>query len=145
MKTAILSQHRQQLLKRLTELETAVANIKTKIVETAETQTSILQDCLDHAREQIDLHGHIKMIHKYFSERRQILIALNRIEEGTFGECVECGDAIGEKRLLVQPSASSCLECQHLKEDCTGLAIDSVKKLIPRKLLTNFIFSVEAA
>lgn len=144
MKTIILSQCRQQLLQRLTELERAVANIKAKMIETAETQTNVLQDYLDHAREQADLSAHTKMIKKYFSERHQILLALKRIEKGTFGECVECGDMIGAKRLSVHPSASLCLECQHLKEDCIGLAAP-FKNTIPSNSLPFFIFGVEAA
>ncbi|MBR0553365.1 TraR/DksA family transcriptional regulator [Stakelama marina] len=37
--------------------------------------------------------------------------ALSRIEQGEFGWCVECGDAIAAKRIEFDPSAARCLDC----------------------------------
>ncbi len=37
--------------------------------------------------------------------------ALLRIENGTYGECVRCGDAIGDKRLEARPEAALCFSC----------------------------------
>ena len=37
--------------------------------------------------------------------------ALRRIEEGTFGECVKCGEDIAEKRLEIIPHAALCAKC----------------------------------
>ena len=47
---------------------------------------------------------------------RLIELALERIQNGTFGECVACGDAIGLKRLQAIPSATRCIECQQSLE-----------------------------
>lgn len=44
-------------------------------------------------------------------ELRDILAALERIDEGTYGTCVECGDAINVARLEVLPSARMCIQC----------------------------------
>lgn len=41
----------------------------------------------------------------------QIVTALERIEAGTFGVCVECGGAIPFERLQVFPETPSCTEC----------------------------------
>lgn len=43
---------------------------------------------------------------------RQILGALCRIENGTFGACVHCEDEISPKRLAAVPWAPFCLACQ---------------------------------
>ena len=43
---------------------------------------------------------------------REVVGALRRIGDGTFGECVECGSAIGPKRLAAVPWASRCINCQ---------------------------------
>lgn len=40
-----------------------------------------------------------------------ILSALKRIEEGTYGVCEECEDAIQYGRLLVFPEAATCAGC----------------------------------
>jgi DnaK suppressor protein len=42
--------------------------------------------------------------------------ALRRIEEGTFGECLNCGQEIGAKRLEAIPWTRYCLTCQELVE-----------------------------
>lgn len=44
-------------------------------------------------------------------ELRRIDAALHRIKEGEYGWCVECGEAIGEKRLEIDPAAPRCRAC----------------------------------
>lgn len=41
----------------------------------------------------------------------QINEALNRMEAGTYGQCVVCGSPISFERLLVFPEAPSCAAC----------------------------------
>jgi DnaK suppressor protein len=38
--------------------------------------------------------------------------ALARIEDGSYGYCEECGQAIGASRLLARPEARLCIACQ---------------------------------
>lgn len=45
------------------------------------------------------------------AERTAIAAALQRIEEGEFGYCIECGDQIAEGRLRNNPTVIKCLEC----------------------------------
>lgn len=42
--------------------------------------------------------------------------ALERIREGTYGVCEECGDEIGEGRLKAMPLAKSCVTCESQME-----------------------------
>jgi DnaK suppressor protein len=42
--------------------------------------------------------------------------ALQRIEEGTYGKCVNCGKEIGEERLAALPWATLCIDCRRLEE-----------------------------
>jgi DnaK suppressor protein len=42
--------------------------------------------------------------------------ALKRIEEGTYGKCVNCGKEIGEERLAALPWATLCIDCRRLEE-----------------------------
>ena len=42
--------------------------------------------------------------------------ALHRIETGGFGDCVNCGEPVPEKRLEAVPWARYCLKCQDLQE-----------------------------
>ena len=45
-------------------------------------------------------------------ELQQIDTALRRMEEGTYGECIECDIDIEFPRLQAQPTALRCLDCQ---------------------------------
>ncbi len=42
--------------------------------------------------------------------------ALQRIENGTYGYCEECGEPIEEGRLLAKPFAVLCVRCQEERE-----------------------------
>jgi DnaK suppressor protein len=42
--------------------------------------------------------------------------ALSRIREGTFGECISCGEEINPKRLEAVPWTQHCIECQEKLE-----------------------------
>lgn len=45
---------------------------------------------------------------------RVITSALNRIKDGTFGECMNCRQGIGLQRLEAIPWARYCISCQEL-------------------------------
>ena len=42
--------------------------------------------------------------------------ALRKLDEGTYGICEDCGEAINEGRLKVLPFAIYCVECQEKLE-----------------------------
>jgi len=42
--------------------------------------------------------------------------ALKRIEDGTYGSCVNCGKPIAEERLAAIPWATHCIDCKRLEE-----------------------------
>lgn len=46
------------------------------------------------------------------SELREVVKALLRLDEGTWGICKSCGMDIGEQRLAVRPQAVFCIACQ---------------------------------
>jgi RNA polymerase-binding protein DksA len=42
--------------------------------------------------------------------------ALERIDDGSYGNCVNCGNAIAEDRLTAIPWATHCIDCKRLEE-----------------------------
>ncbi|MGH7789748.1 MAG: RNA polymerase-binding protein DksA [Candidatus Binatia bacterium] len=42
----------------------------------------------------------------------KIEAALERIEDGAFGVCEECGEAIGVERLRARPVTTLCIQCK---------------------------------
>ena len=43
---------------------------------------------------------------------KQINASLDRIDNGEYGYCLECGEPIGFARLQVQAYAANCVDCQ---------------------------------
>jgi RNA polymerase-binding transcription factor DksA len=46
----------------------------------------------------------------------QIDTALKRIEDNSYGLCLDCGDSIPEKRLLHNPHFQTCVSCAEERE-----------------------------
>ena len=45
-------------------------------------------------------------------QREQVLAALARLDDGTYGTCVECGTTLPDERLDARPEAARCMTCQ---------------------------------
>ena len=56
------------------------------------------------------------MLHQHEVERREVQAAIARMRDGTYGECMNCGEPIGYARLHVAPSALRCMRCQERAE-----------------------------
>jgi DnaK suppressor protein len=48
---------------------------------------------------------------------RDVLAALRKVDEGSFGACERCGEDIAERRLEALPFARYCIECQRRVEN----------------------------
>jgi DnaK suppressor protein len=48
---------------------------------------------------------------------RDVVDALQKIDDGSFGECERCGESIADKRLEALPFARYCIDCQRLVEE----------------------------
>lgn len=75
-------------------------------------QREVLTDAADIASEESDrdftlrVHDHERVL------VAQIRAALRRVDAGEYGECMACGEDIGERRLLARPMATHCIDCQ---------------------------------
>ena len=48
----------------------------------------------------------------HLAEMKDVEGALHRLDDGTYGDCVDCGEPIPLQRLLVLPAALRCTACQ---------------------------------
>ncbi|MDE7065060.1 MAG: TraR/DksA C4-type zinc finger protein, partial [Desulfovibrionaceae bacterium] len=48
---------------------------------------------------------------------RKIQAALQRIEDGSYGLCEECGEEIGVARLKARPVTRLCINCKSKQEE----------------------------
>jgi len=54
---------------------------------------------------------------------RQIRAAISRINQGGYGVCLECEEAISQKRLAAVPWAALCIHCQQ-RADHANRSVD---------------------
>lgn len=59
----------------------------------------------------------ISSIEKQMAELRAVDDALHRIDDGTYGECMDCGGDIPRARLEAYPTAIRCTQCQSRREN----------------------------
>jgi DnaK suppressor protein len=45
-------------------------------------------------------------------QRQQVVAALARLDDGSYGTCVDCGNPMPEERLDARPEAARCVSCQ---------------------------------
>jgi DnaK suppressor protein len=45
-------------------------------------------------------------------QRTEVLAALARIDNGSYGRCVDCGNPVPEPRLEARPATPRCVPCQ---------------------------------
>lgn len=48
--------------------------------------------------------------------RNRVQDALQRIDDGAYGACVDCGSTLAEERLEARPEAARCVQCQEKQE-----------------------------
>ena len=63
-------------------------------------------------REDIDL----ALIQMTSETLGRIDVALARLEQGTYGNCIECGSEIAQERLRALPFAIRCRDCEETRE-----------------------------
>lgn len=103
--------------------------LKKELTQNKNLLSSILNETLDAetlnttAADQMDRMVGLNALTKATSENQRLTkqikaieLALKRIKEGEYGYCLNTGDEIGLKRLLLCPEAPFCVEEQELLE-----------------------------
>jgi RNA polymerase-binding transcription factor DksA len=102
---ATLGERKRQLLNRLAELDGRLHDIE------AELDTHQSKDWGELAVEREEDEVLEGMGISGLAEVKQINAALARIEDGSYGYCVRCGEEISEERLDVVPATPFCRIC----------------------------------
>ena len=95
----------EQLKARLAELGARVDELDQELRE------PMSADFAEQATEAEDDETAERLSEAARAEIAQIRSALARLEEGSYGQCVTCGDDIDAKRLDAVPYATQCIEC----------------------------------
>jgi DnaK suppressor protein len=108
-----LETFKKQLEERQRTLRNRVSSNETEGRSTDETNA---QDIADRAASSYTKEF---LFHQSNNERQMLNMvegALSRIREGTFGECISCGNEINPKRLEAVPWTRHCIDCQEKLE-----------------------------
>lgn len=104
---------KEQLLSRKKELLLQTSSSKELINELLSEEAN---DELDYAEISSDSFNLSTLRNKQLEELKEIEIALNKIENGTYNVCEMCDSEIGLPRLKIKPHARFCIECRPIYE-----------------------------
>lgn len=73
-------------------------------------------DDVDHSLRERDDQIVLKLQGRQQFYNRKIEAAIERIDNGSFGECEDCEEEIELKRLIARPTAELCINCKEERE-----------------------------
>jgi YteA family regulatory protein len=111
---------RETLLEERRRVEAALQNLHDEnsgtLSEDAGEETAYDNHLADTATETYDRELDYTLEENSEHVLAEIDAALERIENGTYGTCTNCGEQIPEERLEALPWATLCIECQRDRE-----------------------------
>lgn len=99
-----------------TRLQTLQGELQRTLGSRGEIVIQGSPDALDEVQYAIDRDLTIRRLDREAALLREVNAALERIDDGSFGQCLDCDQAISLKRLKALPWASLCLECREKRD-----------------------------
>lgn len=107
---------RQSLEQMLRELDSTTTTLEGEGAGDSGELSHIDQHPGDTASELQDADEQNALIEHSAQQRAEVEAALARLDDGTYGTCVDCGKQIPDARLEVRPEAARCVEDQQKHE-----------------------------
>ncbi len=108
------TQARSSLEQLLRELDSTTATLEGEGAEESSELSHVSQHPGDNDAADVD-REHM-LLEANDAQRVEVQAALDRIDAGTYGTCIDCGKPIEEARLEFRPEASRCLADQEKAE-----------------------------
>lgn len=89
----------------------------TAVAQGREAGAEDTQDIADQAVSSYQKEFHFSQGNNRHEQLSLVRLALERIHEGNYGDCLQCGNQIGPKRLEALPWTPYCIECQEKLEN----------------------------
>jgi DnaK suppressor protein len=112
MDKEVAERFRAQLKKKQEEILNEVG----KTLSEMNDQTTNIPDPNDRATVESGRSFELRIRDRERKLLSKIEDAINRIDEGEFGICEDCGEEIGLKRLEARPVTTFCIDCKTLQE-----------------------------
>ncbi|HSP38281.1 MAG TPA: TraR/DksA C4-type zinc finger protein [Frankiaceae bacterium] len=103
---------RTRLQERLAEIDRSATTLTAEDAGNDVDLSHVHQHPGDQGTELADFERENALIEAAQNDKGEIEAALERIDAGTFGRCIDCGKEIPEGRLEIKPEAARCLEDQ---------------------------------
>ena len=113
MELSILNRYKRRLLRQMEALESTLSEGAAEDIE--KRHNRYMGEVQDRGEEsaadsEAEVSSVISVSHA--EELVRVRAALQRIDDGTYGVCEDCGDVIGDARLDANPCARRCIDCQ---------------------------------
>lgn len=110
----ILAELKEKLIQEKTQLENELGKIAKPVAgegnyETAFNEIGTDED--ENASEVEEYADNLALEENLEKQLKEVLEALARIENGTYGKCENCNEEIPLERLRAYPAAKTCLKC----------------------------------
>src|SRR5436190_15501402 len=130
---------------RYNELKTMLENRRRELVTEVQGRIRDVRadgnrerDVLDQGESsEVDIQEDIEfaLIQMKSETLNKIDAALRRLEDGSYGDCFECGEEISEARLRALPFAVRCKDCEEARESA-----EQRERMLARKGSSAFLF-----
>jgi DnaK suppressor protein len=114
--TATDRERRQVLRSMLEQRRTEIQEKLRSLRETLPAEMLTVKDTEEQSMHDFVQDVELALVEMKSETLARIDEALRRLEEGSYGACVECGIEIAEARLRAVPFATRCLACQEEAE-----------------------------
>jgi DnaK suppressor protein len=100
----------------LAQREGLVGNARRALTGDIHVDPDDFPDEIDTASSEVNLQFTGRLREREQGLLSKIDAALDKIEQGVYGQCTSCGEDIGVKRLKARPVAELCIECKSEQE-----------------------------
>ena len=116
---------RNSIEKRMKEIATDMDDLHDGILDKSSTGGGLSQESVysvhmaDAGTDSFEQEKNYNLISRESDYYKNLVVALERIDDGSFGMCNICEDLIPEERMIEVPNATKCVKCK--EKDKLGL------------------------
>ncbi len=116
---------KESIKKRMEEIATDMDDLHDGILDNSNDGGNLSQESVfsvhmaDAGTDSFEQEKNYNLMSRESDYYKNLEIALERIDDGTFGRCNICDDLIPEERMIEVPNATKCVKCK--EKDKLGL------------------------
>ena len=110
------AKHKAYFRKALAEWKDELVEQNNRIIFGNDDDNAASADVVDQATSFTNKSVEMRTVNRHKKLMKKIESALKKIDEGTYGYCIETGEEIGLKRLIARPIATMTVEAQERHE-----------------------------